>query len=158
MRRLVPVFGSLVAAAVLAACSQGGQNKTGADTDALGAAISKAIGGQSTCVLIMEPGGTKPVYQYGATTPCGRGLPTCQDEGGLMSARDFAALAAQGVDRAASCDSSPGFTTAWASGPITGKDGRKLVYAAVMDEPNEKSLPGREIKARLEPALVEGGL
>lgn len=158
MRRLVPVLGFLGSAAILAACSQGGQNKTGADTDVLGAAISKAIGGQSTCVLIMEPGGTKPVYQYGAATPCGRGLPSCQEGGGLMSARDLAALAAQGTERLISCDSSPGFTTAWASGPITSKDGRKLVYAAVMDEPNEKSIPGREIKARLEPALVEGGL
>jgi hypothetical protein len=153
MRALLPLA---AIATLLAACEPAPK---GVDGQTLSNTVADAVGGENSCVLIVEQGTGKKTFQYGAPSACGRELPDCQ--GATLNATDFAQLAAKGADRALSCDSTPdgARTVAWASGVIETKaGGQKLAYAAVMEGPSEQSLPGREMKARLATAFSRAGL
>lgn len=153
MRALLPLAAVVT---LLAACEptpEGVNGQTLSDT------VANAVGGENSCVLLVEQGTGKKTFQYGAPSACGRELPDCQ--GATLNATDLAQLAAKGADRAASCDSTPdgARTVAWASGVVETKPGgQKLAYAAVMEGPSEQSLPGREMKARLATAFSRAGL
>lgn len=152
MRVLLPVA---LAGLMLAACEPAPK---GVDGQTLANTVADAVGGENSCVLVVEQGSGKKAFQYGAPSACGRELPDCQ--GATLNATDFAQLAAQGADRAASCNSTAdgARTVAWASGVVESKNGQKLAYAAVMEGPSEQSLPGREMKARLATAFSRAGL
>jgi hypothetical protein len=133
----------------------------GVDGQKLSDAVASAVGDPSTCVLLVHRQTGKLVFRYGEISACARPLPTCGPEGGTINVDNLARLAAQGDDRAISCDSSPDGLrrVGWATGPVTPGPGAQygeLVYAAMME--GEDALPGREIKARLEPALRRGGM
>ncbi|HYE46891.1 MAG TPA: hypothetical protein VEA44_14095 [Caulobacter sp.] len=157
MRALLPIAGLTV---LLAACQP--PSPKGVDGQTLSNAVAAAVGGENSCVLLVEQGSGKKTFQYGAPSACGRALPSCDPAGGVMNATDLAQLAAQGADRASSCDSAPdgARTVAWASGLVEASPGstQKLAYAAVMEGPSEQSLPGREMKARLATAFRRAGL
>ena len=153
MRALLPLAAVTM---LLAACEPAPK---GVDGQTLSNTVADAVGGENSCVFLVEPGTGKKTFQYGAPSACGRELPDCQ--GATLNATDFAQLAAQGADRAISCDSTADKTrtVAWASGAVETKPGApKLVYAAVMEGPSEQSLPGREMKARLATAFKRAGL
>lgn len=153
MRALLPLAAVTLLLAACEPAPEGVNGQTLSDT------VAAAVGGENSCVLVVEQGSGKKTFQYGAPSACGRELPDCQ--GATLNAVDFAQLAAQGADRAASCDSTADGTrtVAWASGVIETKPGgQKLAYAAVMEGPSEQSLPGREMKARLATAFKRAGL
>ncbi|MDB5471697.1 MAG: hypothetical protein JWR84_3257 [Caulobacter sp.] len=153
MRALLPLAALTL---LLAACEPAPK---GVDGQTLSNTVADAVGGENSCVFIVEQGTGKKTFQYGAPSACGRELPDCS--GATLNATDFAQLAAQGADRAISCDSTPDHarTVAWASGTVETKPGAaKLAYAAVMEGPSEQSLPGREMKARLATAFKRAGL
>lgn len=151
---LIPLF-ALVP--LLAACDPAPR---GVAPDRLGDEIGRAVGEPATCVLIVEQGSGKLLYRYGGHINCSRALPSC-DGKTTLNVDQLAALAARGDDRAISCESGAdvGRTVAWASGPIepsAGSEYGRAAYAAMME--GETALPGREIKARLEPALRRAGM
>ena len=127
----------------------------GVEQQALDEAVARAIGDPSTCVLILEPGKTKPVYRYNKLMICERAWPDCKG-GGLRTAKDLLAMTARdGQARTESCFTNPDGSRAvgWASGPIEGK---ALVYAAVME--GDRALPGRIMAERLAAAFRKAGL
>ena len=151
------VFPCLAAALLLAACAQapGGVNK-----DVLDNAVASAVGDPATCVLIAEKDTGKVVYRLGQAIICARQLTDCRTPPSILSTDALIKLAVAGDERSESCDVENGASrVAWASGPITPGENAKhgpLVYAVNMEGVN--ALPGREIKARLEPALAKAGL
>jgi hypothetical protein len=154
MRRLYPCLG--LAAVLLAACEPAPK---GVDGQALLDSVAAAVGDPNSCVLIVEQETGRKVFQYGGPTACGRTLPDCN--GGTLNTNDLADLAAKGDDRAISCNSNAdgSRTVAWATGPIESSPGSKygkVAFAAMME--GERSLPGREIKARLATAFKRGGM
>ncbi len=153
MRVLLPLAAVTL---LLAACEPAPK---GVDGQTLSNTVADAVGGENSCVFLVEQGTGKKTFQYGAPSACGREMPDCA--GATLNATDFAQLAAQGADRAISCNSTAdgARTVAWASGAVETKPGgQKLAYAAVMEGPSEQSLPGREMKARLATAFKRAGL
>ncbi|ATQ43590.1 hypothetical protein [Caulobacter mirabilis] len=151
MRRLVLVLPVL---SLLAACDPAPK---GTDLAKLDTEVAGAVGDPSTCVLLVEKGTAKVVYRYGTHANCGRPLPSCNTPGSL-NADELAKLAAKGDERTISCDSGED-RVAWASGAVPKSPGAQhgdLAYAALMVGPGV--LPGREIKIRLEAALVRAGM
>lgn len=149
---------SLPVLVLLAACEPGGPK--GVEPDRLTTEIGGAIGDPNTCVLIVEQGSGKLVYRYGTPLRCARPLPECSKPGEINT-ESLAKLAAAGDVRTISCDAGPegADRVGWATGPVVKSAGSKygdLAYAAVMVGPSV--LPGREIKARLEPALKRAGM
>lgn len=126
----------------------------GVDKAKLDAAVSKAIGDPSTCVLIAEAGG-RQVYRYNTHIACGRVLPSCVASGTQTVADLLKQTAADREPRMASCDSLADGSrgVGWASGPIEGKP---LVYAAMME--GDRAFPGRMMAARLARAFKDAGL
>lgn len=138
---------------LLGACAP--EAPKGVSKEALDAAVSRAIGDPSTCVLIAERPGGKLVYRYNTHTACARSLPACE---GAQSrtVHDLLELAvADGQKRALSCntavDGSRG--VGWAAGVIPGKN---LAYAAMME--GDRAFPGRMMAERLEGAFAKAGL
>ena len=131
-------------ALALGACSP--TAPPGVDRDELDAAISKAIGDPTTCVLIGKAGSGARVYRYNSATACDRELPACDAPGVTKVGALLAATARDGQARQLSCnsvaDASRG--VGWASGRIAGTD---LVYAAMME--GDRAFPGRMMADRL---------
>jgi hypothetical protein len=152
------LLGLFLALPLLTACEPA---PAGVDGQALLDSVGAAIGDPNTCVLLVEQGTAKTVFRYGEPSRCLRSLPDCGPAGGQTTAEALAKLAARGDDRAISCDSVADGSrrVGWATGPFVATPGSKyepLAYAAMME--GEGALPGREIKARLEPALRKGGM
>lgn len=135
---------------ILAACTP--LSGRGLPREALNENIARAIGGPGTCVLLVDRASGRTVYRYGAHDPCNRRLPAC-DRPGEIKVGDTLDMLADGP-RAASCRSGPGRSVGWAAGEAPGS--RPLNYAAVME--GSRTLPGREIRTRLESALERSGL
>ena len=127
----------------------------GVDEAALADAVGVSIGDYNTCVLLVNRDGDL-AWRYGTHITCSRQLPACDEAGGITTVEDVAKAAARGDERAISCPSRPDGSTsvAWATGPVPRREA--LAYAAVME--GERTLPGREIKARLESAFARAGL
>ena len=141
-----------LAAQALAGCSP--RLPKGVAPDKLDQAVSDAIGGAQTCMLIGRQGSGQVVWRYNSHTICARALPAC-DGPGLRTVDDLLkATAKDGQTRTLSCnsvaDGSRG--VGWSSGAI---DGRGLVYAAVME--GDRALPGRIMAEKVEGALQDGG-
>ena len=155
MRAAIPCLAVLL---LLAGCEKPAPG--GVDLDALNNAIGSAVGDPATCVILAEKDTGKVVYRLGEPRICRREFTDCRTPPTVISADALIALAAKGDERAESCDIQGGASrVAWASGPVTAGAGAKhgpLVYAVNMEGVN--ALPGREIKARLEPALAQAGL
>lgn len=150
MRTQVRLLGavSLAAALGLTACSP--DAPPGVDRDALDAAVSTAIGGSATCVLIGKAGSGRLLYRYNTATACDRELPACDGPGVTKIAAVLKATAKSRQDRALSCNSTSDASrgVGWASGPIEGSD---LVYAAMME--GDRAFPGRMMADRLSGAF-----
>ncbi len=158
MRRLLFALACCLTVPALAGCDPAPK---GVDGQRLSDMVASAVGDPNTCVLVVEKASGKLAFRYGEPSACKRGLPDCGPEGETTSTEALARLAAAGDDRAISCDSdaSGARRVGWATGPIQPSPGAKygdLVYAAMME--GEGALPGREIKARLEPAFRKGGM
>lgn len=144
-----------LAAVLLGGCSPSAPK--GVDKDTLDAAVSRAIGDPSTCLLIAEQGSGKLVYRYNTHTACARTLPACSSGAASQQTVDelLKATIKDGQARTLSCssniDASRG--VGWASGPIPGKG---LVYAAMME--GDRAFPGRMMADRLTRAFKEAGL
>lgn len=155
MRAAIPC---LAATLLLTACSQPAPG--GVDVDVLNNAVASAVGDPATCVILAEKDTGKVVYRLGEPRICRREFSDCRNPPSLLSADKLIQLAVKGDERAESCDIQNGEDhVAWASGPVAASPGAKhgpLVYAVNMEGVN--ALPGREIKARLEPALARAGL
>ena len=152
----------LLAAAVLsfslAACSPAIK---GVDEAALADAVGQAIGDPGTCVILVDKS-AKVVWRYGTHMTCARSLPACEG-GGTTTVQALANAAAQGGETAMSCDAAPdgSRTVGWASGPVPANPKAKhepLFFSAVMEGEPDRTLPGREIRARLEGVFAEVGL
>ncbi len=160
MRPAIPcvVIPCLAALTLLAGCTPPAPG--GVDKDALDSAVGSAVGDPATCVLIAEKDTGKVVYRWGEARICRREFSDCRTPPTVISADALIQLAVKGDERTESCAIQNGEDrVAWASGPVVGVAGAKhgpLVYAVNMEGVN--SLPGREIKARLEPALARAGL
>lgn len=150
-------------ALVLAACSPGAPK--GVDKATLDAAVSRAIGDPSSCLLIAEQASGKLVYRYNTHTACARALSACAgapptygpkgDAGTQTVEQLLKDTLKDGQPRTLSCsstiDASRG--VGWASGPIPGKG---LVYAAMME--GDRAFPGRMMADRLGRAFKDAGL
>ena len=146
----------------LTACSRGGPailgGGGGLPADALDDALARAVGDPTTCVLIANRADRKILYRYGQGFNCERGLPAC-DRPGVLSAEQALTLAnATPEGRFASCNSTAAGdrSVGWAAGPVVSTHNRDLIYSAVME--GERTLPGREISARLGEAFRNAGL
>lgn len=149
---------ALLALAPLAACSPNAPK--GVDKETLDAAISRAIGDPSTCLLIAEQGSGRLVYRYNNQFACDRNLPACTPNGQPGAATQslddlLKATLKDGQERTLSCSSSTDASrgVGWASGPIPGKG---LVYAAMME--GDRAFPGRMMAERLARAFKAAGL
>jgi hypothetical protein len=136
-----------------AACSPGAPK--GVDKAELDDAVSRAIGGPATCVLIAEQASGKVVYRYNSHTACARSLPAC-DRPGERTLEDLLRQTVRdGQPRKLSChtlaDASRG--VGWASGTLPAKG---LVYAAMME--GARAFPGRMMADRLDRAFHDVGL
>lgn len=144
-----------LALSMLAACSPGAPK--GVDKDTLDAAISRAIGDPSSCLLIAEQSNGKLVYRYNTHTACARALPACVDGDANTQTIDqlLKATLKDGQSRMLSCSSTSDASrgVGWASGPIAGKG---LVYAAMME--GDRAFPGRMMADRLTTAFKDAGL
>jgi hypothetical protein len=142
-------FGALA----LAAC--GPKLPKGVDPDNLSEAVSEAVGGPATCVLIGKPGSAQVVWRYNSHTVCARSLPACEANAAQTVDALLKATAADGRARSASCASVVDGSrwVGWAAGPVAG---RSLVYAAVMEGP--RALPGRVMAEKLAAAFKDSGL
>jgi hypothetical protein len=152
MRRPVLAPAAL-AVLVLAGC--GPRLPKGVDPDKLDAAVSGAIGGPNTCVLIGRQGSGQLAWRYNTHTTCGRTLPAC-DAPGVRTVGDLLkATAKDGQPRTLSCNSTADGSrgVGWTSGVIPG---RGLVYAAVME--GDRALPGRIMAEKVQGALHDAGL
>ena len=137
----------------LAACAPTAPK--GIDKDQLDAAVSRAIGDPTSCLLIAEQASGKVVYRYNTHTACARRLPAW-DTSGTRGLDDLLqATVKDGQPRALRCntanDASRG--VGWASGVIAGKG---LVYAAMME--GDRAFPGRMMTERLAGAFRKAGL
>ena len=124
--------------------------------DALDAAIGRAIGDPTTCVLLADRATSRVVYTYGDPFNCARGLPAC-DAPGTLSARKALAFAGKPDGRQASCnsDAAGDRSVGWAEGRVkSGK--RDLIYSAMME--GQSALPGMEMATRLDSAFSDAGL
>ena len=142
----------------LAACSP---SIEGVDEAALADGVGRTIGDPGTCVILVDKS-AEVIWRYGTHMTCARSLPACEG-GGATTVHALANAAAQGGETAMSCDAAPGGsrTVAWASGPVAAGKGAKhgpLFYAAVMEGEPNRTLPGREIRTRLEGVFAEAGL
>jgi hypothetical protein len=142
-----------LAALALAAC--GSRLPKGVDPDKLDQAVSDAIGGPQTCMLIGRQGSGQVVWRYNTHTTCGRSLPACDAPGTRTVGDLLKATAKDGQARTLSCNSAADASrgVGWTSGVIPG---RGLVYAAAME--GERALPGRIMAEKVEGALHDGGL
>jgi len=154
MRRgvLAPLLTSLALAA--SACTP--PSGRGLPTDALDAAIGRAVGDPSTCVLLADRASGRVVYRYGDHFECDRALPRC-DGPGTMTASQALQFAGRPEGRLVSCSSVPdgSRTVGWAAGRVANTR-RDLTYSAVME--GQRALPGREMAARLADAFIGAGL
>jgi uncharacterized Zn-binding protein involved in type VI secretion len=147
-------------AAVLCGCKPSGSGSLiggdGLPSSQLDNQFAAAIGDPTTCVLVADAASGKVLYRYGDDFNCVRGLPAC-DAPGLINAKSALQFAARPGGRFASCNSLPdgSRTVGWAEGPVQSST-RKLVYSAVME--GQRTLPGREINARLYDAFQKAGL
>ncbi len=118
----------------------------GVNREELDAAISKAIGGSATCVLIGKAGSGRLLYRYNTATACDRELPACDVPGVTKIAAVLKVTAKDSQPRTLSCNSTSDASrgVGWASGPIEGTD---LVYAAMME--GNRAFPGRMMADRL---------
>ena len=116
------------------------------DREDLDAAVSRAIGDPTTCVLIAGAGSSRVLYRYNTATACDRELPDCDGPGSNKVGKLLEATSRDRHPRTLSFDSAvaPGRGVGWASGPIAGTD---LVYAAMME--GERAFPGRMMADRL---------
>ncbi|THD61239.1 hypothetical protein [Phenylobacterium sp.] len=163
MRPLAAASALVLLALGAAACSPGAPK--GVDKDTLDAAVSRAIGDPSSCLLIAEQASGKLVYRYNSHTACARPLPACAGTGtgaaagsanGLQTIDQLLkATLKDGQPRALSCNSAADASrgVGWASGPIPGKG---LVYAAMME--GDRAFPGRMMADRLSRAFKDAGL
>lgn len=145
---------ALLAALALSACSP--KAPEGVDKATLDAAVSKAIGDPTTCLLIAERDSGRVVYRYNTHTMCDRELPSCDVGPKTRKVADLLALTVKDGDtRTLSCDSAEDASrgVGWAAGPVAGKP---LVYAAVME--GERAFPGRMMAERLSGAFRKAGL
>ena len=153
MRRLA---GLILIAGLLAGCSP--KLPDGVDESALTAAVGRAIGSPSTCVLIADAGG-KLVWRGGGYVTCSRNLPACAG-GADVTAEAVLKTALGKPARFISCPTSANAATTvgWAMGPVPtgeGRPSRNLTYVAVME--GERALPGREVQDRVERAFEKAG-
>ena len=150
--RLLGAFG-LAGAMGLASCAP--DAPPGVDRDELDAAISKAIGGSATCVVIGQAGSGRVLYRYNTATACDRELPACDVPGVTKIAVVLKTTAKDSQPRTLSCNSAADASrgVGWASGPIAGTD---LVYAAMME--GDRAFPGRMMAERLARAFQKVGL
>jgi hypothetical protein len=130
----------------------------GIDEDRLSAAVGRAIGSPSTCVIVADATG-KMVWRGGGYITCSRNLPSC--EGGANVTAEAVLKASLGKPaRFLSCPSATGGanTVGWATGPVPTGEGKSpggLRYVAVME--GERALPGREVQDRVEGAFEKAG-
>jgi hypothetical protein len=147
-RRPLELAGAAFAVLTLAACSP--TAPPGVDRDQLDAAVSKAVGDPSSCVLIAKAGSGRPLYRYNTATACAREFAACDGPGTRKLSSLLEATAKDRQPRQLSCntesDASRG--VGWAAGPIEGTD---LVYAAMME--GDRAFPGRMMADRLEGAF-----
>lgn len=138
---------------VLAGC--GPQLPKGVDPDKLDEAVSEAIGGPQTCMLIGRRDTGQVVWRYNTHTVCARSLPACDRPAVRTVADLLKATVKDGQARALSCNSTADGSrgVGWASGTIPGRD---LAWAAVME--GEHALPGRIMTEEVEGALKDVGL
>jgi hypothetical protein len=145
-------FLALAAVIGLAAC--GPRLPQGVTAEKLDAAIVRAIGDPTTCVLIAEAKSGERVYRYNDNAACRAKLPSCEgpdtrDAGALLDA-----TVRDGRERRLSCntaaDASRG--VGWAAGPV---QGRPYVYAAVME--GDRAFPGLMMADRLERGFKRAG-
>lgn len=154
MRRLA---GLALIAGLLAGCAP--KLPDGVDESALNAAIGRAIGSPSTCVLIADQAG-KLVWRGGGYVTCSRNLPTCAG-GNPVTAETVLKGALGKPARFISCPTTAAGgvnTVGWAMGPVptgAGRPPRNLTYVAVME--GERALPGREVQERVERAFARAG-
>lgn len=151
-----PIAATALALAICA-CSP---TLRGVDEAALQDAVSRAIGDPSTCVLLVNASGDT-LWRYGSHMTCARTLPSCGKPGETTSIDDLARRAVKGEAVAVSCPSSPDGlrSVGWASGKVQSSpkaNHPQLYFAAVME--GERTLPGREITARLTEAFSDVGL
>jgi hypothetical protein len=129
----------------------------GVNGAALETAMSKAVGDIGVCVMVVKTAGGEPVWTHGTFDNCHARLPTCAG-GPAASAADRAPKAAAGEVSTNSCSSdTPGMSVAWTLGPA-GSTSKGLAYVAVLQSPDEKALPGRELAERVNGAFTDGGL
>jgi len=153
MRRLA---GALLVAGLLAGCAP--KLPAGVDADRLSAAVGRAIGSPSTCVIVADAAG-KMVWRGGGYITCSRNLPSC--EGGANVTADKVLKASLGKPaRFLSCPSATGGvnTVGWAMGAVPPGEGKAPSghsYVAVME--GERALPGREVQERVEHAFAKAG-
>ena len=149
---LAPTALALVALA-LSAC--GPHLPKGVDPDKLDQAVSDAIGGPQTCMLIARQGSAQVIWRYNSHTICARTLPACDGPGQRTVGDLLTATAKDGQARALSCNSAADASrgVGWASGAIPG---RGLVWAAVME--GDRALPGRIMAEKVDGALKDAGL
>lgn len=147
-RRPLELAGAAVAALTLSACSPGAP--PGVDRGELDAAVSRAIGDPSTCVIIAEAGSGKRYYRYNSATACAKVFAACDRPGTRRLDALLAAVVKDRQPRQLSCntlaDASRG--VGWAAGPVAGTN---LVYAAMME--GDRAFPGRMMAERLEVAF-----
>ena len=156
MGQLTRIVTVAVAALNLAACNRVAPRAV-IPSDALEAAIGKAIGDPTTCVLIAQRASGKILYTYGQAFNCLRGLPAC-DRPGTLSAQGALGLADSLDGRHTSCNSIPDGSrqVGWAEGRVTSRTNRDLIYSAVME--GQQALPGEEMSARLQGVFARVGL
>jgi hypothetical protein len=144
-------------ALALCACSP---RLKGVDESALQDAVSRAIGDPATCVLLVNQRGDT-LWRYGSHMTCARELPACTAPGQTQTIEDVARRAVKGDAVSISCPSSPDGlrSVGWASGKVQSSPKAKhppMFFAAMME--GERTLPGREITARLTDAFSDVGL
>lgn len=147
----------MVLLALLAACAPA--TPEGVNKDALDEAVGTAIGSDGTCVIVLDKATKKTVWQYGTYVTCARVLPACA-AAQTQAAGDLAKrVAASGEQVAVSCSSAAdgSRSVGWAAG-TAGDPAKGYVYGAVVEVNSDRSLPGREIKLRLESAFARAGL
>lgn len=154
MTRRLTAVAALALLSALAACAPGAPK--GINKEVLDEAVGSAVGDPGVCVLILDKASGKPVWRYGSYISCDRTLPSCEGSG-AQTLDQVAAAAVKGAEIATSCpsvaDGSRG--VGWASG-VAGDPSRNLAYAAVLE--SDRSLPGREMKLRLESAFKKAGM
>lgn len=152
-RRAMPRIGLGMALLTLAACGPGAP--PGVDKDQLGDAVSRAIGGASSCLLIAEQASGRQVYRYNSHSVCARALPACDGPGLRTVDQLLKATVADSRPRMLSCNSAADGSrgVGWASGVLPKK---RLVYAGMMEGP--RAFPGRMMAERLSSAFDRMGL